>query len=298
MVSSGILGAYPSTSSLLITCHWLQSHWHDPGAGVSWLTCSQHLVKVWGFSTGLNCKFTWVKILTRHLPSLLGSHSTRQTCHPKNPSWCSHLARSWYHPSGSAEWLVMERSFGEIKPKRQLCFQRGGKKWKCCPRIHFVVCRPIVLMAFSLKVLAVKCCFLSLSEYSALIISSSFWKLFMESIALVSLHARQDRKKALYRCMHRADLFNILLRTTRYSTDKENPENSLLLPKLHAVLTAKWVMLAAPKCGKVNLLPRPSAACLARGKRSPSSPHPANGFILQRCWSGLFLWAHTCTCSN
>lgn len=101
------------------------------------------------------------------------------------------------------------------------------------PCNYFVVCRLIALMALSLKVLAVKCCFLSLLESSALIISSSFWKLFIESIALVSLNARQDRKQALFRCMNRADLFNTLLRTTGYPLETSKIQKmAFFFPKL------------------------------------------------------------------
>lgn len=145
-------------------------------------------------------------------------------------------------------------------------------------------------MAFSLKVLAVKRCFLSLLEFSALIISSSFRKLFIESIALVSLHARQDRKQAMYRCTHRADLFNILLKTTRYSLQtrktQKTPSSS---QNHHAVLAAKGMTLATPKCGNVNLFPRFSVTCLVCvGK----ALHPLP--ILQTCrrlhFPALSIW--------
>lgn len=219
---------------------------------------------------------TRVKILTPHMPSLLGSQSTRQMCYRKKPSRVLPAGQK-LAPSLWFTWAGMDHHLGRCTQKVQLWFQQRGKKWKGCLAIHFVVCRLIALMALSLKVLAVKHCFLSLLEFSALIISSSFWKLFIESIALVSLHARRDRKKALYRCMHRADLFNILLRTTRYPLQtrktQKTPSSS---QNYHAVLAAEWVMLAGPKCGKVNLLPRLSGACLACEESSPTSPHSAN----------------------
>lgn len=140
------------------------------------------------------------------------------------------LGRSWHHPSGSPGrwWTII---WGDTQ-KGSCDFSGEEKKnGRVALQIHFVVCRLIALMAFSLKVLAVKRCFLSLSEFSALIISSSFRKLFIESIALVSLHARQDRRKATYRCTHRADLFNILLKTTRYIYRQGKPRKPPPPPK-------------------------------------------------------------------
>lgn len=151
-------------------------------------------------------------------------------CHPKNRSRTLPAGQK-LAPSFWFTWAVMDHHLGRY-PKRQLWFQwRGKKNGRVALQIHFVVCRLIALMAFSLKVLAVKRCFLSLSEFSALIISSSFRKLFIESIALVSLHARQDRRKATYRCTHRADLFNILLKTTRYIYRQGKPRKPPPPPK-------------------------------------------------------------------
>lgn len=56
-----------------------------------------------------------------------------------------------------------------------------------CPANRLVVCRLNSLMMLSLIVLAAKCCLLLLSELSALITSTSTWKLFTWNIVLTSL---------------------------------------------------------------------------------------------------------------
>lgn len=56
-----------------------------------------------------------------------------------------------------------------------------------CPANRLVVCRVNSLMMLSLIVLAAKCCLLLLSELSALITSTSTWKLFTWNIVLTSL---------------------------------------------------------------------------------------------------------------
>ena len=126
-------------------------------------------------------------------------------------------------------------------------------------------------MAFSLKVLAVKHCFLSHLEFSALIISSYFWKLFMESIALVSLHVRQNRKPALYRRRHRADLFNILLRNMRdLLQTTETWKTPLLLPRLPCCSSSK---VSEAGCTYTREGKSPPKDCLACGESSPSPPY-------------------------
>lgn len=78
-------------------------------------------------------------------------------------------------------------------PRKPREFSAETDKWKGFLTTRCALCRLIALMALSGKVLAGKCRFPPLLEFSALIISSYFGKLFMGSVALLSLHTRQDR---------------------------------------------------------------------------------------------------------
>lgn len=84
--------------------HWLQNHQHDPAAALSWLICSPYLLKVLHGSSP-QVSYIGGQNLTLHLLSL-GSHSTRQMCHPRNLS-CWRLPSSWHHLSGS--YLIIGR---------------------------------------------------------------------------------------------------------------------------------------------------------------------------------------------
>lgn len=103
-VSSCIFGTYPSIASPLVystidsettsmILQQLEADW-----------CVAHTC--WKFFMGLHRKsLTWGQNLTLHLLSL-GSHSTRQMCHPRNLS-CWQLPSSWHHLSGS--YLIIGR---------------------------------------------------------------------------------------------------------------------------------------------------------------------------------------------
>lgn len=144
------------------------------------------------------------------------------------------------------------------------------KKWKGFLTTHCVL---VAFMALSLEVLAWKCCFPSLLEFSALIISC-FGMLFIGSVTLVSLHARQDTKCSTGVCTE------IFLWSF---TEKENPEKSCQNSSSEVSDPGStWVQegKSPPKAFRV---------CLRHRKSSLTSPHPAKSFVFQHCLSGLFL---------